>query len=132
MKRLFTLCVALLSITTLSAQQPYKVYCTLSALYHSATLFGTASRVEIDYGQNDKRKNYLVDSYGKAISGLTTTSVANQLAKQGWTLEESYVVGEDNIRCVWIMSKMVTSDEQITEGIMTRWMYENCGPHPIN
>ncbi|MBQ2784603.1 MAG: hypothetical protein IJE99_06375 [Alistipes sp.] len=131
MKRLFTLCVALLSIATLSAQQPYKVYCTLSALHHPTT-FGTLSRVEIDYGQRDQRKNYLVDSYGKAISGQTTTSVANQLAKHGWTLEESYVVGEDNIRCVWIMSKMVTSEEQITEGIMTRWLYENCGPHPIN
>lgn len=146
MRRVTTLFIALMSTVAIQAQtttfseqqqndhlaepESYKVYCTLSALHNGAT-FASISRVEIDYGQEQMNKNYLVDDYGKPLSYRTVTAAANHLSKLGWEHEDSYVVGEDNIRCVWIMSKEVTDDRQITEGFKTRWMYENYGPHPI-
>lgn len=128
MKRLFTLTVALLSLTTLFAQQPYKVYCTLMARQSEISTLAI-SRITIDYGQEELTKNYLADINGKAEQFTTITAVANRLAKYGWEFEDSYTIGDD--RCVWIMSKIVTDDSQITEGITTRWILENCGPHQI-
>ncbi|MBR2429323.1 MAG: hypothetical protein IKB15_05020 [Alistipes sp.] len=124
MRQLITLFIALMGTATLYAQQPYKVYCTLSALHKGASV-GSLSRVEVDYGQDNNTKNYLVDEYGKAINYRSVTAAANDFAKLGWELETSYVVGDDNIRCVWIMSKMVIDDSEITEGFKTRWMLEN-------
>lgn len=124
MKRLTTLLFAIMSVVALSAQQPYKVYCTISGLHNNAT-FGTISRIDIDYGQENCAKNYLVDERGKAINGLSVTAVANLMSKCGWELEDSYVVGDDQVRCVWIMSKIVTDESEITEGFKTRWMVEN-------
>lgn len=131
MKRTMTLIVALMAVATLYAEEPYKAYCTLSAL-HSGQTFVSLSRVEVDFGQGRQTKNYLVDEYGKALNYNTVTAAANHLSRYGWVLEDSYVVGEDNVRCVWVMSKMVTDESQITEGFQTRLMYENGGPHPIN
>lgn len=124
MRHISTLIVALMSTVALSAQQPYKVYCTLSAVHHGTNI-ASLSRVEVDYGQERMTKNYLVDEYGKAINYRSVTAAANDFAKLGWVLEDSYVVGEDNIRCIWVMSKMVTDDSEITEGFKTRYMIEH-------
>lgn len=126
-----TLIVALMTVLTLYADEPYKAYCTISALHNGRT-FASLTRVEVDFGQERQTKNYLVDEYGKPLNYKTVTAVANHLSQLGWVLEDSYVVGEDNIRCVWVMSKMVTDESQITEGFRTRLMYEDGGPHPIN
>lgn len=130
MRRPILLLLALFTISVLSAEQPYKVYCSLSAR-HSETSTTAISRVEVDYGQARLVKNYLVDDYGNALRLNTITAVANLFSKLGWTLEDSYVVGEDNDRCVWIMSKMVSSESEVTEGFTTRWMYENSGQQGI-
>lgn len=127
MKRITTLIVATLITVAAVAQQPYKVYCSISAR-HSETSTTAIGRVEIDYGQERLIKNYLVDESGKPLKLNTITAVANYMSKLGWELEDSYVVGEDIDRCVWVMSKYVTSDEEITEGITTRKMWqESCG-----
>ena len=125
MRRLTTLLIAIISCATLYAEQPYIAYCTITTL-HDAT-----SRVEVDYGQEDLTKNYLVDEEGKALKYHSTAIAANTLSKLGWVYEDSYVVGEDNIRCVWVMSKLVTDDSQITEGFMTRKMYEDGDERPL-
>ena len=49
----------------------------------------------------------------------------NYMARRGWELEEAFVTmsiskGDSNSpNYHWIMSKTVTSDEQITEGLLT-------------
>ena len=130
MKRIFTLTIATLITVATVAQQPYKVYCALSAR-HSETSTTAISRVEIDYGQECLVRNYLVDESGKPLKLNSITAVANYMSKLGWELEDSYVVGEDIDRCVWIMSKYVNSDEEITDGFTTRWMLENNGSHSV-
>lgn len=130
MKRIFTLTVATLITVATVAQQPYKVYCALSAR-HSETSTTAISRVEIDYGQERLVRNYLVDESGKPLKLNSITAVANYMSKLGWELEDSYVVGEDIDHCVWIMSKYVNSDEEITDGFTTRWMLENNGSRSV-
>lgn len=124
MKRPILLLLLLFTISTLAADEPRRVYCALSAR-HSSTSTTAISRVEVDYGQGRLTKNYLVDEYGNAIECHSITAIANMFARLGWEFEDSYVVGEENSRAVWIMSKMVTSDSEITEGFTTRQMFEN-------
>ena len=63
MKKITTLIAATMISLVAIAQQPYKVYCSVSAR-HSETSTTAISRVEIDYGQEKLNKNYLVDSSG--------------------------------------------------------------------
>ena len=130
MKQPILLLLALFTISTLMADEPYKVYCALSAR-HSETSTTAISRVEVDYGQERLTKNHLVDDYGRALQYNSITAVANLFSRLGWEFEDSYVAGEDGDRAVWIMSKMVTSEDEITEGFTTRYMYENSGQSGI-
>ena len=124
MKRLTTLLIAIFCVGVLSAQEPYKVFCSISGSYRNTELQST-TRVTINYGQEDLRRSYLVDEQGKELDLKSVTAVANYLSKLGWEFEDSHIVGENQLRCVWIMSKMVTDDSQITEGFTTALMYKN-------
>ncbi len=110
--------------------QPYKVYCQISG---SPIIFSESMNVDIDFGQyagwwsTDRR---LADENGKPIIFNSMLDAANYMARRGWDLEEACVEprvsdsSSTSPRFFWVMSKMVTSDEEITDGIKTMGMFK--------
>ncbi len=108
--------------------KPYKVYCEIVA---TQKIFSNKSTVELDFGQfagfwsSDRQ---LVDEQGNTISFNSALDAANYMARRGWDLEEVFIVQEmsdgssSSPRYHWVLSKMVTDDSQITEGLRTRGM----------
>ena len=150
MKTIFKLAVAALALTLCfsakaqevqtqeSAQSilaeapaPYKVYCEITSVNR---ILSNKKTVELDFGQRAhfwSSDRNLVDENGKTIDFNSALDVANYMARRGWELEEAYI--ELNINngtsssptTHWVMSKMVTNDDQITEGLMTAGMFKN-------
>ena len=133
MKQLFTLIIVLLSVTTLYAEGPSKVYCTISGSHLASQPNGYIGQVDVNFGQKRSAKDYLVDNNGKRINFETMIGALNYMAKAGWHLESTYTQfepsliegsGLDECIIVMILSKEITADEQTTEGVTTRKMYE--------
>ena len=108
--------------------KPYKVYCEIIA---TPKFFSNKATVELDFGQyasfwsSDRQ---LVDEQGNTITFNSALDAANYMARRGWDLEEVFIVQEmskgdsGTTRYHWVLSKMVTDDSQITEGLRTRGM----------
>ena len=106
-------------------EKSYKVYCEI--ISEMRNIFSNKTTVELDFGQaagfwtGDRR---LYDQNGKAIVFNSTLDAANYMARRGWVLEQAFPVvtvssGDSNSPVYhWIMSKMVTDDSQITEGLI--------------
>ena len=129
MKKIITLLLATLISLSAMAQQPYKVYCSVWGNNAAGSSMGYAY---IDYGQQESAGNWLVDSNGKGIYFNSVISVLNHLSKHGWQLEAAYDTQIPRLsdstkydtRQVFYLSKMVTSDEEIIEGIYTKNMHK--------
>ncbi len=121
MKRFTTLLIATATLCVAGAQQPYKAFCTIATShgYHIIS-----ERVEIDYGQESSKREYLVDAEGREIEFNSIVDAANYMSSLGWHFEEAYTRGEETTRNVWVFSKEVTSEEQIGAGLLTRKQYE--------
>ncbi len=114
----------------LFAQTPYKTYCNLIGDENSLKK-GVVS-VRIDYGQEDLKDNKFVDENGKEIKFRTMVSAMNFMSKLGWQLEQVYnridqVDGSPII--IWVLSKEIISEEEITKGFQTKRMYDASQVH---
>ena len=133
MKKIFVLVVGLLLCATAFAQEkkaienvePYKVYCEIIGQSHALS---NKVDVELDFGQASKfwtGDRSLYDENGKKIKFNSMLDAANYMGRRGWDLEVAYpVVGfsagsSDSPIYHWVMSKMVTDESQITEGLKT-------------
>ena len=108
--------------------KPYKVYCEIVA---TPKFFSNKATVELDFGQfsgfwtSDRQ---LVDDQRNTISFNSALDAANYMARRGGDLEEVYIVqdmskGDSGTpRYHWILSKMITDESQITEGLRTKGM----------
>ena len=121
MKRFFLLATAILVSMAVSAQQPHTVYC---AIWGTSTT-SIMGRAYIDYGQGSSTNNWLVDESGKAMRYTTIIEVLNYLSAYGWKLETSHTLlsNDTGSRRALILSKEISSKEEITEGILTRQLY---------
>ena len=108
--------------------KPYKVFCEIVA---TPKFFSNKTTVELDFGQFSgfwSADRQLVDEQGKTISFNSALDAANFMARRGWELEEVFVVQEmskgdsGTARYHWVLSKLVTDDSQITEGLRTKGM----------
>ena len=84
--------------------------------------------MELDFGQayifwsGDRR---LYDENGKKIVFNSMLDAANYMARRGWELEEAFPIvdiangSSESPEYHWVMSKLVTDDSQITEGLST-------------
>lgn len=126
MKKLFTL-LMLASCTLLNAQEPYKVFCELLG---ANKFMSNKVVVTIDFGQKTKfwtgnAKQYLVDENGEKLEFNSMVDAMNYMGKRNWKFEQAYVVTYSGQNVYhWLLSKEVTSDEQIQEGFMTKEQYE--------
>lgn len=108
-----------------TVQKPYKVYCEIRG---TRLLFSEKMNVDFDFGQFSSWwsvNRRLADEDGKAINFNSMLDAANYMARRGWELEEAFVDprvsngSSTDSYYHWIMSKMVTCDEEITEGLQT-------------
>lgn len=125
MKKYFVLFFLVQACTMLFAQNKYKAYCSLIGDENS--LKKGIVDVRIDYGQDDLKDNNFVDENGKEIKFRTMISTMNFMSKLGWSLEQVYnrydkIDGSPFI--IWVLSKEVSSDEEITEGFQTKKMFK--------
>lgn len=131
MRKFFLLAVCVLLCVSAYAEEPYKVYCSLVGEHAGASDY--LSSLSVDYGQENQRKNYLVDTEGNRLKFSTMTAAMNYMARSGWHLEHTYTNFKvNNINkelgrrvVVWVLTKEVVSDDEITEGFCTRLMFEN-------
>lgn len=103
--------------------QPFKVYCEIIGFDR---VFSNKMTVQIDFGQFS---NYwstdrdLLDENGKTIVFNSMLDAVNYLAERGWVFETVYTVQSidkgtsGTLYRHWIMSKNVTSRDQIAEGL---------------
>ena len=126
MRRLTTLLFALIAATTLYAQEPTTVYCSIAGSQLTGRTNGYIGPVEINFGQNSRQTTYLKDKDGRRINFKTIIQALNYMAVRGWKLESTYTLfnpsliensslDEDII--VMILSKEVRTEAEITEGL---------------
>jgi hypothetical protein len=129
MKRFcFVLLILTLSVANSSklyAQEKYKVYCSI--IGNESELRNGVVTISIDFGQDDLKKNYLVDEQGNRLNFRTMISAMNYMSKLGWNLEETSHSTDKllgGLISVWVLSKDVYSDDEITQGLQTMLMFE--------
>lgn len=133
MKRLIIAMIVLAGMLSAGAsafaqtEEPHKVYCEIIST--SRGLFSNKTSVELDFGQyaswwSADRK--LVDENGRTIDFNSILDAVNYMAARGWVFEQMYVVqtfskgDSDTPAYHWIMSKEVSSQAEIMEGLQTR------------
>lgn len=124
MKYFLSLLFAIITIS-ISAQTPYKVYCTLQG--NEKELRNNQVSLTIDYGQKSLKDNKLVDENGIEIKFNTMVSAMNYMSKLGWNYEGCYNSADQTwggLIFIWILSKEVTSDDEITQGFQTKQMFK--------
>ena len=125
MKYFISLLFAIITIS-ISAQTPYKVYCTLQG--NEKELRNNQVSLTIDYGQESLQDNKLVDENGNEIKFNTMVSAMNYMSKLGWNYEGCYNSKDQTwggLIFIWILSKEVTSDDEITHGFQTKRMFKD-------
>ena len=122
---IFLLCATAYAQERVNNGEPYKVYCEIIGQSHSLS---NKVDVELDFGQASAfwtGDRSLYDENGKKIKFNSMLDAANYMGRRGWDLEIAYPVvsisGGDSgsPEYHWVMSKMVTTEAQITEGLMT-------------
>ena len=125
MNRLLLASFLIFVSVSLFAQKPYKAYCNLIGDENSLKK-GIVS-VRIDFGQKDLKDNKFVDENGKEIKFRTMVSAMNFMSKLGWQLEQvynRYDQRDGSPIIIWVLSKEVDSDNEITKGFQTKLMYD--------
>ena len=109
--------------------QYYEVYCELVSFTNG--IFTNKVTVDIDFGQYTgfwTRDRALIDEAGNDIVFNSILDAANYLAQRGWVFKQAYVIqsstkGDSGTPYQhWIMAKIVSSPEEIVEGLRTRGM----------
>lgn len=104
----------------------YKTYCQIVG---TGNLTGTKVKVEVDFGEKNNfwsmyKDKFLVDESGNKISFNSMVDAMNFMGKLGWKFEQAYVITIDsgvvkqNVYH-YLLSKDITNDEQIKEGLKT-------------
>lgn len=123
MKKILLILILFVGIIV-DAQEPYKVYVELVGIQKG--LFSEKVTITVDFGQEVSfwkrgRDNKIVDENGKDIVFNTMVDAMNFMGKRGWQFVQAYVVTEGNSNVYhWLLSKVVTSDDQIKDGFNVR------------
>lgn len=125
MRNFITLVLILASATIAMAQkpsqEPYTAYASIQG--HSPCY--------VDYGQSNLRKNWIVDDNGNTIYFRSIVGALNYMSERGWKLIQPHTSVQSNIleaekiesKTLWLLSKEVTSREEIAENINTRQIF---------
>lgn len=124
MKKLF-IAMMLCMVSLASFSQTYHVvYCELVG--YNNPFKGTVT-VSVDFGQAKKafQSQALVGEDGKAITFNSMVDAMNWMGEKGWRFEQAYVVSTQNALVYhWLLSKELSEDEAINEGMTTRTQFK--------
>lgn len=103
------------------SQEPFTAYASIQG--HSPCY--------VDYGQSNLRKNWIVDDDGNTIYFRSIVGALNYMSERGWKLVQPHTSVQSNIleaekiesKTIWLLSKEVTSREEIVENINTRQIF---------
>ncbi|WP_337941942.1 hypothetical protein [Parabacteroides sp.] len=125
MKKILLVLMLALSINAFSQDNEgiRKVFCELVG---TGKFMSSKIIVSVDFGQETNiwtgaSKQYLVDEKGKAKTFNSMVDAMNFMGKLGWDFEQAYVVtvGQQNVYH-WLLSKQISKDEELKEGITTK------------
>ena len=126
MKKCLFLMLMMVSMSVMG-QEHHRVYCELVG---TGKLFSTKVNVTVDFGQETSywrqdADQYLVDEKGNKIKFNSMVDAMNYMGRRGWGFEQAYVVttNQQNVYH-WLLSKEMTNDERIDEGLTTKESYE--------
>lgn len=112
----------------LYSQETHRVYCELLGV---GKLLSEKVTVKVDFGQEvnywtEYYNQFLVDENGKKITFNSMVDAMNYMGKFGWKFEQAYVIttAYQNVYH-WLLSKDITDDEEINEGITTRQQFKD-------
>lgn len=125
MKKILLIAAFLVVSVAVWAGEPHQAYCEIVG---TGNLTGTKVKIEIDFGQKvswtgQKNQRTLVDEQGKKMEFNSMMDAVNYLAQFGWTLHSTYAVteskgmGGNGSVYHYILTKTVTSDDEVKEGI---------------
>jgi len=125
MKKILLIAAFLVVSVAVWAGEPHQAYCEIVG---TGNLTGTKVKIEIDFGQKvswtgQKNQRTLVDEQGKKMEFNSMMDAVNYLAQYGWTLHSTYAIteskgmGGNGSVYHYILTKTVTSDEEVKEGI---------------
>ena len=125
MKKILLIAAFLVVSVAVWAGEPHQAYCEIVG---TGNLTGTKVKIEIDFGQKvswtgQKNQRTLVDEQGKKMEFNSMMDAVNYLAQFGWTLHSTYAVSEskgmggNGSVYHYILTKTVTSDDEVKEGI---------------
>ena len=112
---------AKIAVAQKPSQEPYTAYASIQG--HSPCY--------VDYGQSNLRKNWIVDDDGNTIYFRSIVGALNYMSERGWKLVQPHTSVQSNIleaekiesKTIWLLSKEVTSREEIAENINTRQIF---------
>mgnify|MGYP003589598326 FL=1 len=123
-KLILLLAISLLTVSFSIAQTPHKVYCEIVG---TGNIMGNkVSMIEADFGQSisawNTKSRILVGDDNKAVPFNSMMDAVNYFAVRGWSLLFAYGVTDTQgmarqTAYHYVLSKEVTNDEQIKEGI---------------
>jgi len=123
---LLTLFVAFLASAQTEPPESHKAYCEIVG---TGNIIGTKVKIEADLGQKKITDTWggdaarkIVDENGKEIQFNSMMDAVNLFAQLGWVLEFTYAVYSDKGMSGqtvyhYVLSKTVSSDEEIREGL---------------
>lgn len=125
MKKILLIAAFLVVSVAVWAGEPHQAYCEIVG---TGNFTGTKVKIEIDFGQKvswtgQKNQRTLVDEQGKKMEFNSMMDAVNYLAQYGWTLHSTYAIteskgmGGNGSVYHYILTKTVTSDEEVKEGI---------------
>ncbi len=125
MKKILLIAAFLVVSVAVWAGEPHQAYCEIVG---TGNFTGTKVKIEIDFGQKvswtgQKSQRTLVDEQGKKMEFNSMMDAVNYLAQYGWTLHSTYAIteskgmGGNGSVYHYILTKTVTSDEEVKEGI---------------
>lgn len=115
-----------------AGEKPFKVYCQLVT---SNAFLSSKITVDLDFGQMDDFwgvNKGLVDSNGKDLKFNNIVDALNYFGERGWEVVDRWyeqkapdeVEKSSAPRQFWLLSKTVTSKEQILDGLLTYGQYK--------
>lgn len=122
-KLLIVMMLCMISLASFS-QTYHVVYCELVG--YNNPFKGTVT-VSVDFGQAKKafQSQALVGEDGKPITFNSMVDAMNWMGEKGWRFEQAYVVSTQNALVYhWLLSKELSEDEAINEGMTTRTQFK--------
>ena len=120
MKRLLVSCVCAALVLLAAAQHASrKAYCEVVVWTGQSAMLKAV--VTFDFGMQSHPTAMLYDSKGQPMKFVSGMDAVNHLAQRGWELVATYYKTDGQQPSThYVMSKTVTSDSQVTKGLVLK------------